>query len=335
MSNIQEIKNKKNEKLMQVLEDLAYDNLYDTEENRVKLEKYYNEIIVIYRSVKGLKDYRHSYSMIFQKLYYLSTIDEALTDTLVVNLTVLYNYIVKKAEGTPNNWIIKYLDKLYDHVTLDVQRLSSQRTIDRNIINDSDNIKSNIAQVKSEQFMIDSKLRVVNNELKHHQKYVEKMDKAQIEVIAVMSIFTSIVLSFVGGMAFSTSVLENIHKTDIYRLLFIMIILGLVLINVIWGLLGIIRYINERIKPHNTPFWVLNAILSILLVLNFIAYKCGAFEIENKMNLQLNSTTSEAVRITNSNIDNGESSKESKTEESEEKESTKESKEEADKKTNK
>ena len=90
MSNIQEIKNKKNEKLMQVLEELAYDNLYDTEENKVKLEKYYNEIIAIYRSVKGLKDYRHSYSMIFQKLYYLSTIDEALTDTLVVNLTVLF-----------------------------------------------------------------------------------------------------------------------------------------------------------------------------------------------------------------------------------------------------
>lgn len=341
MSNIQEIRKQKNENLMELLEKLSHEEGYKLNYEQRKFNEYYDDLIIIYKLMPDKTEFRHSYSLIYKKLYYLSTFDDLnLIENLTENLTIILELIVKKAEDNKKNeWLVKYVTKLHDHVTLDVQRINSQRMIDKAIINDAKTLNDNIKEMQTKYNELDSTMQDMNIKFKENKEYVDKMDKAQIEVITVLSIFTSIVLSFVGGMAFSTSVLENIHKTDIYRLLFVMIILGLVLVNVIWGLLAIIKYINKNIEACSKPFKIINAILIILLALNMLAYKTDVFEAENKMNAQLSSETNGAVNITNSNIDNEESLKEntktSETEESEETESTKKSKEKTDTKTTK
>lgn len=58
--------------------------------------------------------------------------------------------------------------------------------------------------------------------LEDHFKGMEK------EYISILGIFASIVLAFVGGLTFSTSVLANIDKASIYRLVIIACIIGIV-----------------------------------------------------------------------------------------------------------
>ena len=43
------------------------------------------------------------------------------------------------------------------------------------------------------------------------------MESSQREYIAILGIFAAVVLAFTGGIAFSTSVLNNVAKASIYR----------------------------------------------------------------------------------------------------------------------
>ncbi len=68
----------------------------------------------------------------------------------------------------------------------------------------------------------------------------------QKEYITILGIFAAIVLEFTGGMAFSSSVLENIDKSLIYRIILVVCVIGLILFNVMWLLIDFIRDINGK-----------------------------------------------------------------------------------------
>ena len=91
--------------------------------------------------------------------------------------------------------------------------------------------------------------------------------KMQSEYITILGIFASIVLAFTGGMTFSTSVLENISSSSIYRIIVISLILGLILFNVIWLLIDFLRDINRKTIRK---WW-------IILLLNFLIIAGIAF----------------------------------------------------------
>lgn len=119
----------------------------------------------------------------------------------------------------------KVVVKLYDHFNLVAIQVSA---IDRHYKN---NLERTI-EVSKDEF---------NKDLKTLER----------EYIAILGIFASIVLTFVGGMAFSTSVLENISNASIYRILMTAGLLGLVLINVIHMLLKFIFSINGKVEGSN------------------------------------------------------------------------------------
>lgn len=79
--------------------------------------------------------------------------------------------------------------------------------------------------------------------LKKEVKGIEK------EYISILGIFAAVVLAFVGGITFSSSVLQNIYKGSIFRLLLIVDILADVLLNVIYMLIKFILIING--EHHN------------------------------------------------------------------------------------
>ena len=78
------------------------------------------------------------------------------------------------------------------------------------------------------------------------EHFNDDLKKIEREYITILGIFASVVLTFVGGMAFSTSVLENIAKANIYRTLAVTVLLGMVLVNSIYILLRFIFAINEK-----------------------------------------------------------------------------------------
>ena len=98
----------------------------------------------------------------------------------------------------------------------------------------------------------------------------EGQKKMQNEYITILGIFAAIVLAFTGGMSFSSSVLENLHQSSIYRILIVVCVLGFVMINLIWILIDFIRDIN--------------IVLIVLISLTCIAYQKDWFSREENIN---------------------------------------------------
>jgi hypothetical protein len=101
------------------------------------------------------------------------------------------------------------------------------------------------------------------------QKQIKGVEK---EYISILGIFASIVLAFVGGITFSTSVLQNISAVSVFRLLLIVDFLAFVLINVIYILVKFIYTINEKnVKLFNIKrLNIACLVIAIIIVLSWI-----------------------------------------------------------------
>lgn len=103
------------------------------------------------------------------------------------------------------------------------------------------------------------------------QKQIKGVEK---EYISILGIFAAIVLAFVGGITFSTSVLQNISVVSVFRLLLVVDFLAFVLINVIYILVKFIFTINEKdaklfnIKALNIACLAIAIIIVISWTLN-------------------------------------------------------------------
>lgn len=100
------------------------------------------------------------------------------------------------------------------------------------------------------------------------------------EYITILGIFASIVLAFVGGLTFSTSVLSNISQVSIYRLLLVVDFIAFAIINVIYLLIHFITVINDKNDKAKIKFqffkikWV-NWVLFIIAVVIIIGWLCS------------------------------------------------------------
>lgn len=101
------------------------------------------------------------------------------------------------------------------------------------------------------------------------QETVKGMER---EYISILGIFASIIIAFVGGMTFSTSVLNNIASVSIYRLLIVTDLLAFVLFNTIIILLKFIFAINGSGKDYSFKAKFVNCILLIFALLILIAW---------------------------------------------------------------
>ena len=149
-----------------------------------------------------------------QRMVFLTNVDSLLIFSLDVGN--LSGVILDKDPDTLVDDIAKIIVKIYDHTQLVNYQIENMNTI--------------FAQSIS-----DAKL-----DLHKEIKGIEK------EYISILGIFAAIVLAFVGGITFSSSVLQNIGKVSIYRLLVVVVMLAFVIVNVIWLLIKFIAEINDK-----------------------------------------------------------------------------------------
>lgn len=224
----------------------------------------YRELEDIYSSYDDSEDFRHFYSDIFAVL---SMIDK---DSSLGNMEILsqnmdiirqgYRSMNTDSDGNQIN-IEKQINKLYDHVNLEIARMNyfketEMRTDDKlqNVSETLGNITDNVQQMKNA---------------------VSMADEMQKQYITILGIFASIVLAFVGGITFSSSVLQNMENVSIYRLLVIVVILAFVLVNVIWLLIKFIIQVNDGdTKVFNIKAF--NIICGISIIVIFIAWLLNA-----------------------------------------------------------
>lgn len=234
--------------------------------NKDKSEVYL-ELERIYAKEDEIEDFRHFYSDIFAVL---SLIDK---DPSLGNMEILsqnmdivrkgYQAVNTDADGNPVN-IEKQINKLYDHINLEIARMN---------------------YFKENEMRTENEMQRVSDTLKQMEDTVEKADDMQKQYITILGIFASIVLAFTGGIAFSTSVLENIASASIYRTVLISLILAFVLLNVIYVLT---RFVMEIINKSNTrivyPKYmiVLNVICGVLILGTIV---CWVFDVPRAVNI--------------------------------------------------
>lgn len=201
------------------------------------------------KTLELIKSYMKEPEKVERVLYseisnYLFSLDDSMRGIFFTNIDKLLNYVYNDL----NNCSIdtrRLIVKIYDHSQLVTYQISNATNI---VANGTEKAKENI-----------------KNEIQKDIKRIEK------KYITILGIFAAIVLAFVGGITFSSSVLQNMASVSVYRLFLVIDFLGFVLINVIYLLMKFIFVIND----HDTEVFKIrcvNIALAVIATLIIGAY---------------------------------------------------------------
>ena len=120
-----------------------------------------------------------------------------------------------------------------DHISLEIGRLNYYS------INDN-----KIKDMERKTAEVNESLRIATKELDKASKTASTM---QTELIAVLSIFAAIVITFSGGVSFLGSAITSINTANYYEaVVMIAIICGIVIFNTIFLMMYLVSKITER-----------------------------------------------------------------------------------------
>ena len=243
---------KKREEFRNILLELAKgENLLKSESGCTDI---YTRLEELYCPIEQTEHFRHFYSDIFEVLSLVK--QDAKLGTIEIlgqNMGILY----EQYEPTANDRnVSKELKKLYDHVSLDIARMSYADAGDYRISG-----KQTVQELQS-------KVDVLTAEIKEAHKRQEQMKKElnnqQREYVAILGIFAAIVITFIGGLAFTTSVLNNIDKASTVKLILISLTIGLVLVHIIFGLF---LYVDKIVNASSScGKWVILLFSNVIII---------------------------------------------------------------------
>ncbi|TDJ85898.1 hypothetical protein E2O24_07465 [Campylobacter volucris] len=224
-------------------------------ELKVIIEKIYNEqslesscddivekLITIYKT-----KYKHKYSELTTIILNITKSDrEQDLMTLAQNVRMLEEKLDNK---TCDECIKEKIKDFYDHINLECVRLQ-----------DSD---GKIKKIKDE----------YNELYKNYNNIKDNLSKQQTQYITILGIFASIVLTFVSGLVFSTSVLSNIDKVSIFRLIFTMAFIAFFVGNILYSLFAFLLKISSIYScKSNIYIYVFNLIIFLIMLIDFCFY---------------------------------------------------------------
>lgn len=200
------------------------------------------------KTVENISSYISSPNKLDRILYseisnYVFSLDMSSRGIFATNLEKLLLYSLNENNDI-NEDSRKLIVKIYDHFQLALHQIENVNNIFANSIEEA---KENL------------------------QKDVKGIEK---EYISILGIFASIVFAFVGGITFSTSVLQNISEANVFRLLLTVDFLAFVLINIIYILVKFVFTINEKdaklfnIKALNIACIIIAIIIIVGWLLN-------------------------------------------------------------------
>lgn len=223
-------------------------------ETKISVHKHLQELQSIYAD-----DFRHLYSDVFGVITRIDDEQHESLEILSINIKELYRQALEERQrenSIISSDVCRKIEKLYDHVNLDIARINYTRRI------------ANELNKKHTDFS--RQLEIIKSQAEHTQRDMQK------DYITILGIFASIVVTFVAGMAFSTSILSNIEKASIYRLVFVISLLGLGLFNLVNLLLRHIQSINQGYNLKNDEnterIGKINEIILLIIIADFIAW---------------------------------------------------------------
>ena len=180
------------------------------------------------------KGFRHFYSHFFALITRI--VDERQStglETLLENLQIIQQKLFEKS-STDSSFkeTSKSIDKVYDHLNLEVSRWNEYAAS-----------QSELGSIKNQ---------ITETELALHDAVLnleEAKDKAaslQTEIITVLSIFSAIVIATVGSFSYISSALAGMQNTHIFKSSIIVLISGILIFNTIALLMYLIAKITGR-----------------------------------------------------------------------------------------
>ncbi len=250
------------ERLLKILEELTspeklLESLYDVEEN--EKQEYYSRFEEIY-----IGDFRHSYSQ-------LSIFLEECSPDVYTSLRLWILAIAQYAEQMgPEKPVCKSLKKLLDHIELESIRLERMKEVKMYALRGS--------QINREmKETADAAKNISNDAMKAAKDAQDNLSKYHEKSIGILSIFSAVILAFMGGISFSSGILNSISQASMFRLIMTILLLGFVLCNAIFILLRFVAYIidGKQTKRFRHGVWVFNSVLLLIAVITLVVYSTG------------------------------------------------------------
>lgn len=251
----------------------SQDALQDS--GKKKRSNFYQELERLYWDEK----FQHYSSDIFVVLKNLQSDSvEGSIDVLGQNLDLIRQGYQQKniASDGKSKDIQAHIRKLYDDVNL----LSSLVLTD-----EAENWRYSQENRLKQQ---EQRLKQLDESINKSQSKLERVEKkiksSQKEYIAILGIFAAIILAFTGGITFSTSVLENMHKSSIYRVVLVILLIGFTLVNILYLLFMFIDKLvrnDKRIIPIKPVITFDIAVIAFVIIL-IVLWTNGTVELRNR-----------------------------------------------------
>lgn len=280
-----------------LLFDLALDqDALDEALGKKKRSNFYQELERLYWDEK----FQHFSSDIFVVLCEIKKDNQkGNINILGQNLELIRRGYQKKIifKGEIKDKDIEYnIQKLYDDVNLEISRILSDEA---DVWKSSQENKIFRLDNKIEESQI--KLSDIEKKLK---KAEEKIESSQKEYIAILGIFAAIILAFTGGITFSTSVLENMHSSSIYRVVLVILLIGFTLVNMLYLLFMFIDKLvreDKRVIPIK-PLITFDISVIAFIIIIVVMWVNGIVEKRNQkvesVNVESNYSISETTEDT-------------------------------------
>ncbi len=247
---------KKQEELDKLLLKLSEMNLGKDRDRVCAVGK---EICDIYQSkIAGKYQFRHQYHCFIEVLRSIQSQD--LIDVLLENLKIIIE------DNRDNEFACISLLKLYDHISIDIARMSIESEA-HNALTSID-----IAIKKIDKVTKDSNDSAEELSKKADEAY-RKVESIHIEIVAILGVFAAIVIGFTGGLDIIGGSLSNVGVKDFPLILFSISLCGMVLFDVLWLLMECVMRIVKNRNEHvigNLPVMLFNVAMIVLVIVAFV-----------------------------------------------------------------
>ncbi|MFU0834004.1 MAG: hypothetical protein ACFWUC_13860 [Oscillospiraceae bacterium] len=135
-----------------------------------------------------------------------------------------------------NSVYLRDFEKLIDYINLEISRARNVKEI----ADQARNTKLSLEEIK------ELASNIKNDEKKQKEDLQNTKMALNTQSITVLSIFSAIVISFFGGINFIGNAISSAYQTQIFKVIMIILIAGLVLFNVIFLLLYMVSRIIEK-----------------------------------------------------------------------------------------
>jgi hypothetical protein len=230
-----------------------------------KIDNKDNEESVCAKYIKKLhyqvykNGYRHSYSNIYIIVRKIHKQDTSAISNLLTNIELIYKHFDVIADKEPlskgeNKAITKkHIRKLYDHINLELQKLNDYESFEK-------------AEERAKK--IDEKINKLDSNI---EKTSLELKNQTISFVTILGIFAAIIITFISGLIFSSTVFSNLDKVNIWKLSFLIVLFGSIILALGYFLFDFINKIifddNKKELQDNKFIFIIKTLLIILVIL--------------------------------------------------------------------